>query len=266
MGAAGSSRRRAQPCPVGRGPEVAPEGYAVLRQAMATQATHVSTHVRQGPTCVSSLSPPTPHGLASAPWASVPGSYPAGTHVRGERVHHRPGPRTASHTREAADSRIRRPGPPSESPCPGSCHLPGPPPRPSTPQPDRTRLGAVERSGQRALTALCRRRRRARLPAVPRTPLHRRVGSAQGALRPRTGQHARCGSPSRPQRPLLWAGPGRSLAPACTLSRPRAPKNLHGGDPEIVPSGQSVVESAVMIVSSGRSVRATQWCSKGTTL
>lgn len=197
MGAAGSSEAGSAPCPAGarpdgpRQPRCAPPGGG--------DSGHTRVHTRPAGTHVSHL----PSSLASAPRAPVLCSRSAGTRVRGERARHRPGPSTASHTRR---QRIRASAAPGAAGAALSGRLSPPRAAWASPAPEagRTRLGAVVESAQRALTAL-RRRRRARLPAVPRAPLLRRVGSAPSALRPR---------PSAARAPGLPLPAARAAAPA----------------------------------------------------
>lgn len=95
----------------------------------ATAATHVSTHVRRGPTCPTSP-PACPLLLGLRSCAPVPrghvgvGSAPAS--ARGRARPPTPGGSGSEHLPHWA-----RPEPPR----PGGCHLPGPPRRPSSPQP-----------------------------------------------------------------------------------------------------------------------------------
>ncbi|XP_059959663.1 proapoptotic nucleolar protein 1 [Mesoplodon densirostris] len=123
---------------------------------------------------------------------------------------------------------------PQEPPRPGRCHLPQPSWCPSPPQPGCTRVGAADGSRPAGThRALCRRRRRSRLPAAPRARLHLNAGARPlGAARappPVLGPLAASGSLSWPPRPLRPAGhsPAPSphprsqrVFPACPASRP----------------------------------------------
>nr|XP_012418986.1 PREDICTED: LOW QUALITY PROTEIN: proapoptotic nucleolar protein 1 [Odobenus rosmarus divergens] len=202
------------PCPSGRGPD----GTQTVTPPPPGDGDSSHLPTPWGHVCAGSA-PGTARGRARPP---TPGRQPVGASAG-------PGP----------------PPPPPEPSRRGSRHLPRPPRRPWAPQSGRSRVGAAEGRGpagtHRALRCCRRRRRRARLPAVPRARLllgaeARPLGAARAPPPAPGPRQAGSGSPSRPPRPLRPRGHSRGSPNGPSLvSGPPGP--TWAMDPGISPGG-----------------------------